>query len=246
MSLLKGLVKHAVPERWTAFLRSVLLVGTKVKCPCCGWWFRTFLPSPRPNSQCPRCGSLERHRLLWLYLQTKTPLFSKPLTLLHLAPEPVYYRALKARRNLQYITADIGSALARVRLDIMRLPYVDNCIDAILCVHVLEHVDDDRAAMRELRRVLKPGGWAILQVPIDITRETTLEDPTIVAPEERERVFGQHDHVRLYGQDYKDRLVDAGFTVTVDSYPKELGPRLVARYRVWKDEDIYRCLKATG
>jgi ubiquinone/menaquinone biosynthesis C-methylase UbiE len=144
--------------------------------------------------------------------------------------------------QLDYITADLSSSLASTKADIMNIPYKDNSFDIVLCNHVLEHVEDDQKAMRELRRVLSPGGWAILQSPIDTRLAQTFEDPTIVSPEERERAFGQHNHVRMYGRDYRERLENAGFTVKVDSYSKELGPDVARKYGLL-DEEIYFCTK---
>jgi predicted SAM-dependent methyltransferase len=143
--------------------------------------------------------------------------------------------------NLDYVSADINSPLAMVKMDITNIPCEDNSFDTILCSHVLEHVMDDQKAMRELFRVLKPEGWAILQVPIDCERDKTFEDPNIVSPEDREKFFGLSDHVRVYGLDYKDRLEKAGFKVKVDHYVKNLGDDMVEKHRLWRGEDIYFC-----
>ena len=126
-------------------------------------------------------------------------------------------------------------------MDISDIQYPDNTFDVVYCSHVLEHVPDDRRALREFWRVLKIGGWAILQVPI--TSDVTFEDPTVTSPEERERLFGQHDHVRRYGPDYRNRLVDVGFSVTVDSFVRELDERTVSRYGLMRSEDVYFCRK---
>ena len=144
--------------------------------------------------------------------------------------------------QLDYITADLSSPRASTKADITNIPCKDNSFDVVLCNHVLEHVADDQKAMREIRRVLSPDGWAILQTPIDSRRSTTFEDPTIVSPEAREQAFGQHNHVRVYGRDYKERLEKAGFTVNVDRYFKELGPDLARKYGL-QDEEIYFCTK---
>lgn len=130
-----------------------------------------------------------------------------------------------------------------IKMDITDINLHDNQFDCIICYHVLEHILDDEKAMRELFRVLKPGGWAILQQPVDPTRDKTFEDPNIVLPEERERVFGQKDHVRIYGQDYKDRLERTGFTVKLDNYTGELGDNIIKKYGLMKDETICFCTK---
>ncbi len=215
-------------------------------CPCCNGHFHEFLPhgvKHRPNARCPNCGSLERHRLLWLYLQNRTNLFSENLKVLHIAPEDVFQKAFRAMPNLDYISGDIKSSRAMVKIDITNIFYEANSFDVILCVHVLEHILDDRKAMRELFRVLKPDGWAILQVPIDLKRNKTFEDPCITTPEDRTRIFGQHDHVRIYGRDYRDRLEESGFVVTVDGYVRDLGIDLIKKYSLKQHQEIYFCRK---
>lgn len=224
--------------------RAAPFIGIKHYCPCCGWYLRKFLPFgvvTRPNARCPRCRSLERHRLLWLYLKERTNLFSEPLRLLHFAPEAVFESAFTSLHNLDYITADLDSGRAMVKVDITDIIYEDNSFDAIICSHVLEHVGDDRKAMGELFRVLRPGGWAILMVPI--SGEITFEDPSITDPEERERFFGQWDHVRMYGADFADRLERAGFDVDVVGYAGELGERRMWRYGLGTSDDIFLCTK---
>ena len=185
-------------------------------CPICDRDSDRFLPfglKQREDAQCPNCLSLERHRLSWVFLQKRTDLFSSLLkTLLHIAPEQCFEPRFRAHLGDNYTTADLESPTADVRMDIMDIRYPDCVFDAIYCSHVLEHVSDDQKAMRELYRVLKVGGWAILLVPI--YSNITFEDPTIVDPEQRVKAFGQHDHVRRYGPDYADRLTCAGFQVT--------------------------------
>jgi predicted SAM-dependent methyltransferase len=224
--------------------RAAPFIGITYHCPCCGWHLRKFLPYGvilRPNALCPRCKSLERHRLLWLYFKDRTNLFRDRLRLLHFAPEQVFEATFKSLDNLDYITADLYSDRAMVKMDITNITYGDNSFDAILCSHVLEHVMDDKKAMREMFRVLKPGGWAIIMVPI--LAEATFEDPSIVTPEDREGFFGQWDHVRMYGPDLKDRLESAGFDVKVDGYVRELGKSKIRRYGLLESHDIYFCTK---
>ncbi len=166
---------------------------------------------PRPNALCPFCESLERHRLVWLYLRQRTNLFDLRGKLLHVAPERCLRRRFARLPNLQYVTGDIHGEGVDCRIDLTRLPFLDASFDAVVCNHVLEHVLDDRAAIAEIFRVLRPGGWAILMVPIHQSYAVTFEDPTVVSPDERARVFGQHDHVRICGRDYLDRYRSAGF-----------------------------------
>ncbi|MBP0006876.1 methyltransferase domain-containing protein [Roseofilum sp. Belize Diploria] len=218
--------------------------GDRVLCPCCEQQFRTFLPfgaNKRPNALCPGCLSLERHRLMWLYLQNKTSLLSEQLKVLHIAPEYWLQRRLKTVPNLTYWTADIQPGEAMLQMDITKIDYPDSSFDVILCSHVLEHIPDDTQAMRELCRVLKPGGWAILQVPLDRDREETVEGTRDLTLKERRQRFGHHDHVRMYGQDYQTKLEQAGFSVFVDRYPEELGINQIEYYGLMPSEDIYLC-----
>lgn len=251
--LLKSLATMLVPSRyrpalaWQYFgLTSRLYAGDQVTCPCCNGHFRQFLPSAssrRPNVVCPRCLSLERHRLLWLYLQERTNLFIEPLKLLHIAPELCFYHAFRKLPKLNYLPADLDSPLAAVSVDITDIPYNDGTFDVIICNHVLEHIDEDRKAISELYRVLKPGGWAILQSPLDTKRSQTFEDLAVVSPQDRKAYYGHDDHRRIYGLDYKDRLESAGFTVKIDGYVRELGEDVIQKYRLTRNEDIYFCAK---
>jgi SAM-dependent methyltransferase len=165
-----------------------------------------------------------------------------PMRVLHIAPEPSLRRLL-GRPNVAYTSVDLFSEFADVRTDVCQLPFGEGSFDALLCNHVLEHVPDDHAALTELRRVLRPRGWALLQSPVDATRASTFEDPSVVSPTERERLFGKDDHVRVYGRDYADRLRNAGFDVYVEEYARELGPELCRRYGLLPDEDIYHCVR---
>ncbi len=192
----------------------------------------------RPDARCPRCGSLERHRLIWLYLQQKTDLFIMPYKVLDVAPEEILQKKLRALPNLDYLSIDLESPLAMRKMDITRLDLPDASFDVIFCNHVFEHIPDDRAAMHELRRVLKPGGWAILQTPVDQSRATTDEDPNITDPGERLRRFGQTDHVRIYGRDFFERLKAAGWTVTRDRFVQALSTDEVTRWALDKNEAL--------
>jgi SAM-dependent methyltransferase len=163
--------------------------------------------------------------------------------MLQVAPEPALERLFRSLPNLDYISGDLDSPWAMVKLDITNIGCEHGSFDVILCSHVLEHIVDDRKAMRELFRVLRPGGWAILQPPVDLNRETTFEDPRMVSPDQRTRAFGGEGHVRTYGRDYADRLEEAGFTVRVDSYARDLPDDAVTRYGLMRSEDIYFCTK---
>lgn len=227
-------------------LRPLWYLGNKRTCPCCNWSFRKFLSygaTLREDVLCPRCGSLERHRLLFLYLKNRTDFFKDNLKVLDIAPMKFFQKICKKMKNIDYISVDISSDLAMMKIDITDIPIADNQFDCIICYHVFEHIIDDIKAMREIYRVLKPGGWSILQVPIDNSLDKTFEDPTITSPEERERVFGQNDHVRIYGKDYKERLRTAGFTVRDDNYAQELDDSVITKCILDKNEEIYYCSK---
>ncbi len=204
--------------------------------------FKTFLPyghnKTRENVLSPSTLSLERHRLLWLYLKQKTDFFFAPLKVLHFAPEQAFYKRFRKLKNLEYTTTDLNSPLADVKADICNLPFKDNSYDFIICNHVLEHIPDDAKAMSELYRILKPGGTAILQIPQDMDREETYEDFNITDPKEREKHFGQYDHVRVYGLDYFDRLRSAGFKVEEVDFTSELTDEEIERFRLAKGEII--------
>jgi SAM-dependent methyltransferase len=178
-----------------------------------------------------------------LYLRDRTKFFEQALKVLEFAPTPVLQSKFRRLKHLEYVSADLSSTMAMFRMDITAIGFPADQFDAIICYHVLEHVMDDRRAMRELFRVLKPGGWAILQSPVDPGRGETYESPDITFPSERERVFGQRDHVRIYGRDYKDRLEDAGFTVRLDDYVRDLGQEPARKHGLMSDEAIYFCTK---
>jgi SAM-dependent methyltransferase len=227
-------------------IMSLFYRGNNVECPICNSHFSKFLPyGPKghTNRLCPKCLSLERHRLIWLFLNKKTGFFSAKLKVLHIAPEQPFLKRFKSINNLDYVTADLESPIADVKMDIRSMPFEDNSFDVLLCNHVLEHIDNEQKATSEIYRVLKKGGWAILQVPLDMSLEETYEDLSITNPKERERLFGQYDHVRLYGRDYPQRLEKSGLKVLPDDMVKEIGDELAERYRLDKTELLYYCVK---
>ncbi len=227
-------------------IMSLFYRGNKVECPICEAKFRKFLPYgrvSRENALCPSCLSLERHRLLWLFLKRETNFFKDRLEMLHVAPELCYIDRFEALENLEYTTADIESPLAKVKMDIHDIPFDEGSFDVIFCNHVLEHVRDDHLAMTEMLRVLRPGGWAILQIPIfHPWRSSTYEDASITSPKEREKAFGQDDHVRMYGQDYPERIKKAGFEVSEVDLLQQLKPEEIERFAL-PNELIYMAVK---
>jgi SAM-dependent methyltransferase len=216
--------------------------GNKVTCPVCGSSFNKFLPygvHSRSSVLCPSCLSLERHRLIWLYLERKTDFFTAPRRVLHVAPEQCFLDRFRKLSNLDYMTADLESPIADYHFDLHLIPFSQNHFDAILCNHVMEHVADDRMVLSEIYRVLRPGGLAILQVPLDPGLTATYENSAITNPHEREKHFGQKDHVRLYGTDYPDRLRSAGFLVSEWPVKENFTAVEIEKYRLAADEVLF-------
>ncbi|RMB56344.1 SAM-dependent methyltransferase [Dokdonia sinensis] len=228
-------------------LLAFFLKGNRYEDPIDGRTFRKFLPygygTPRENVLSPSTLSLERHRLLWLWLQRETDFFSKPASLLHFAPEQAFFKRFRKMGHLNYTTTDLNSPLADVKADICDLPFESDSYDIIFCNHVLEHIPDDTKAMQELYRVLKSGGMAILQIPQDLSRTETFEDDAIIDREERAKIFGQYDHVRVYGRDYFDKLRAVGFKVDEVDYTTSISPDEVNRYRLAQGEVLPVCYK---
>lgn len=229
---------HRVMDAGRAFT-GILYAGKGMHCPVCGKNFRKFMPygygDVRDNALCPGCMSLERHRLMWLYMTRETDFFRSTPKVLHIAPERCFMKRLGKMLGGDYITADLESPLAKVKMDIQDIPFEDNSFDVVLCNHVLEHIEDDRKAMREMFRVMRPGGWGIMLVPLNPQRETTYEDASITSPEARKEAFRQYDHVRDYGLDYPDRLAEAGFEVEAINYASGFPPEEAAKYSLGCD-----------
>lgn len=227
--MLKGAIRWAlnhIPRSWLQRMAGwavpvmgLAYVGRGRECPMCGAKRRKFLPygyvTSREDALCPSCLSLERHRLIWLWLERHSSLFDSHPTLLHIAPEVSLMRHFKRhyKGHTGYITADLESPLADMHFDVQHIPMEDRSVDVVICNHLLEHVEDDAMALNELYRIMRPGGWGIMLVPEDRSRAVTFEDDTFTDPKERTRLFGQYDHRRLYGRDYDDRLRRAGFEV---------------------------------
>ena len=181
---------------------------------------------------------MERHRLIWLYLQRKTTLLQNKLKVLHIAPEQVFYSRFKSFNHWDYTTTDLHSPLADVKADICDLPFKDATFDLILCNHVLEHIPDDLKAMEELYRVLKKGGTLIAQVPLEAERSVTFEDNSITDKAKRTEIFGQYDHVRIYGKDYYQRLESVGFKTEGVDFLKELSTEEIVKFALPIEEQI--------
>lgn len=249
MKKLFKLILNTIPRpiliRLSYVARPILaffLKGTKFTDPIDGKSFKSFLPygygTQRNNVLSPSTLSLERHRLLWLYLQNETDFFKSPKKVLHFAPEQAFYKRFRKMKNLEYVTTDLNSPLADVKADICNLPFKDNEFDIILCNHVLEHIPDDTKAMEELYRVMKLGGMGIFQIPQDLLRAKTFEDDSITDRKKRAEIFGQYDHVRIYGRDYFDKLRSIGFTVEEVEYTSKISEDDVVKFCLAKGEII--------
>jgi len=245
-----NVIPRPILIRLSYVIRPFLVIwykGNRYTDPIDGKSFRKFLPygyeKQRKNVLSPSTFSLERHRLLWLYLKNETDFFVVPKKILHFAPEQAFYKRFKKQKNLDYTTIDLNSPLADIKANICDLPFKDNEFDIVLCNHVLEHIEKDTKAMQELYRILKPSGMAILQVPQDLSKEKTFEDNTITDPKERARIFGQYDHLRIYGLDYFDKLRSVGFIVSEENYTQKISSELIEKYRLTKGEIIPVCFK---
>lgn len=217
----------------------IFYIGRKVHCPVCGSRFRKFLPygyvSVRANALCPRCLALERHRLLWLYLLRETDFFGSAQDVLHVAPERCFIRKFTNIHGDKYITADLESPLAKVKLDVQSMPFGDDSFDVLFCNHILEHVGDDHKAMQELFRVLRSGGWGIVLSPVNYGRAVTFEDSSVATADERRAAFGQPDHLRDYGRNFPDLLRSVGFRVEEVDYSRKVSDTMRSRFSLGGD-----------
>lgn len=225
------------------FLRPLIyqfFKGNNFTDPIDGKSYRKFLPygygKQRENALSPGTLSLERHRQMWLYLQNETDFFTKNYKVLHIAPEQEFLRKFKKMKNLDYTSADLFSPIVDVKADILNLPFESESFDVVICNHVLEHIEDDRKAMSELYRVMKKGGWGILQVPMKNSLKKTYEDFSITEPKERQKHFGQYDHVRWYGMDYFDRLKSVGFDAEANFYSQKYSDADIKRFGLNRNE----------
>ena len=228
-------------------LRGLLFLGSRYTCPCCGWRLRAFTAGgaslkQRELSYCPRCNSKARHRRIWLFLGDQTNLFTDRLRLFEVSPKYSFARRFRKMKNISYVTGDLKRRPdSMLRMDMTSTPLSSNCVDALICVHVLEEIIKDKLAMNEMFQVLKPGGWALISVPTNMN-EKTYEDPSIVSPKERKLAFGEPAHVRVYGYDLADRLQSSGFNVMVD-LAEDVPLEKRARYGLRVDENIFFCRK---
>lgn len=252
MNFILNLIPRKYLIRISIFLRPILKIyfkGSKYTDPIDNSKYRKFLPygygkNIRKNALCPGTLSLERHRLLWLFLERNTTFFNDKLKVLHFAPEQPFYKKFKSIKNWNYITCDLNSPLADIKADICKLPFKNSEFDLIICNHVLEHIDNDFKAMKEIYRVLKKNGIGILQVPIDESLSITFEDKTIIDPKIKSELFGQYDHVRKYGKDFYDRLKSVGFKVKKIDVQKNLSEKEIKEYSLPKYEKIPFVIKS--
>lgn len=248
IKLILNLIPRPVLQRvadWIVPVVGLLYVGKGKECPLCGCQRRKFIPygyvKPRENALCPNCLSLERHRLLWLWLLRESDIGRGAMALprlLHIAPEVALmrkFRKMYAREKERYVTADLESPLADMHFDVQEIPIEDGAFDCVICNHIMEHVEDDRKALKEIFRILRRGGWGVILSPVELEREKTFEDDTITDREERTRIFGQYDHRRIYGRDYTERLQEAGFEVYDIPYKEAFTAAEQQRYALCDD-----------
>jgi SAM-dependent methyltransferase len=230
----------------TELTKRVLYFGNERFCPVCRSRVRAFKPYGhvrRADARCPVCDSIERHRFTWLFFEQRTTLFDgKRKRMLHVAPEPGFERRLRGLTYLDYKTADPQDDRADLKLDITAIHLPDDSFDVIHCSHVLEHIQEDELAMRELARVLSPSGWATILVPV--MADKTFDDPTVTDPKERSRLFGQWDHVRAYGKDFAARLAAQGFDVETVRASDLIADAAEAQRMQLKDEELFFCRKS--
>lgn len=223
--------------------------GSTVMCPCCQSKFGEFAPfgnNKRKNAWCPKCEGLERHRLLWLYFEQKTNIYKKPLKVLHIAPETIFFTHFIKQPNIEYYPVDIFPNLypkGTKYFDLLHPSHPENSFDVIICNHVFQYIEEDKKAMENTFKLMKPGGWGVMQVPIDTTRQITYEDNSITDPLEREKIFGLKEHVRYYSYDYADKLRIAGFKVLVDDFTSQFTDEEIYKYGFWKGDSVYYCTK---
>ena len=229
------------------FLRGLFFLGRKYQCPCCGWHLRALvdgnsLIKQRSLSYCPRCNSKSRHRRIWLFLRNNTNLFTNQLRLLEISPKYSFSRRFTRMKNLDYLGADIVfRPHIALKMDLTRTSLKAESFDTVLCIHVLEEIIDDRQAMKEIFRLLKPSGWAIISVPTRMD-QLTYEDLNITDPNERKNAFGEPDHVRVYGSDLASRLEASGFEVYVD-LAENVPHQVQHKFGLKGDENIFYCVK---
>jgi SAM-dependent methyltransferase len=258
-SPIRAVLKAIVPPAYRPRLKAAFYAGSRFECPICGTRVRKFVPASLPfqvlydldviggghYSYCPFCNGVDRERLLYLYLSRKTDFFDAHHRILHIAPEKGIDQRQRQSGNKNYLTADLYEPNVMVKMDITNIQYPDASFDIVICNHVLEHIPDDRKAMRELFRVLRPGGWGILQVPLSMKLTSTYEDPSITTDAGREQAFGQADHVRIYAMDYLDRLRETGFEIDSFLWTSEVDDFGTAqnRYGLNPRESVYRVRK---
>jgi SAM-dependent methyltransferase len=254
--MIKTLIKKITPVKFQniifKFNDNLRHIGADVQCPICQSRYKIFRPyGLNKNIGCPKCGSHQRHRLLWKYFKEKNQIPDKKnIKILHFAPEKFFYDLFSKTDNIEYFPVDLFPEIYNykgkikiTKVDITNIPFENNYFDIIICNHVLEHIPNDHLAMSELFRVLKKDGFSILQVPIDYKREKTYEDFKITDPKEREIAFGQTDHVRWYGRDYTERLKNVGFKVFEDDFIDTFNDQDKFKYGLMNGEIIYKCVK---
>lgn len=237
--------------------------GTRHQCPYCHRPLSKFMPAGldvpvlkrlnvvggglRENVKCFVCGSIDRERLIYLYLKRHSSLLEVGGDVLHVSPEAVLMQTLLKNNKVNYVRSNIKASRADLIFDVTQIPLKDDAFDVIIMNHVLEHVDDDIAAMKEVYRVMRQGGFGIFQVPISFELESTLENDDVTTDEQRLATYGQEDHVRLYGLDYISRLESVGFKVKQFDWKTDpkLYPNRHNKYGLIDNEKLFVCSKVS-
>ena len=215
--------------------------GSGVRCPVCEGEFKSYVGGE--TGYCPGCQTRDRCRLMWLFLRDQRPeLLGCSKAILQIAPDPGLEHLFRGMRGIRYLSGDLHEPEALVQLDLTNLDLPDMCFDLVICIHVLAHISNDRKAMREIRRVLRPGGIALIMTPLASDREETYEDPCIIGSDARDKAYGEWDFVRTYGLDLEDRLKEADFDVE-ELFPAEsLSDDRRKLHGVWNDR-VFVCAR---
>ncbi|MCL5991135.1 MAG: class I SAM-dependent methyltransferase [Bacteroidetes bacterium] len=238
---MKNLIRSFLYE-----INKYIYSGNQFYCNICNKYYRKFFTAGenrRPNARCPGCGAFERHRLMMYFLKDKTDFFSDNLSVLDIAPLQTFHKLFSKMENINYISIDMKLPYVTKRADLTNLPFKDESFDCIICYHVLEHIIDDNNAIREMYRVLKKGGWAIIQSPFDNSLEYSFERQDIITKAERKKFYGQDDHVRIYGRDLIKRIEFSGFVVKEDDFIKKFSDKEIIKFALDKEEIINYCIK---
>lgn len=249
---LKDFLKRKVLPKYL-WLRSLKYIGDAAYCPCCKGKFSKFLevgPKKEPM-MCPRCRSNDRDRFFWFYLEKHPDFFQPDIKLLHISPETIYFNRFRMIPGVDYVAGDkfilqFGNTYPKgtIYIDITAMPeFQDNTFDFIFCSHVLEYIKEDKKSLKELYRVLKPGGKAIISVPINFGHYSTIEDDSVIDPKEQEHLYGDTGHLRYYGEDYFERVQAAGFKTEFTPVREFISEEMIKKSVIKPFDVVHLCHK---